>query len=313
MLGLWLGNSSWLRGEPGQTRLLAHRGVHQQFSREGLTGATCTAAVMLPSGHNHLENTLPSIEAAFAAGAEVVELDIAETSDGDFAVFHDWTLDCRTDGLGEIRDRTMDELRELDIGYGYTPDGGKSHPFRNMGRGMMPNLGQMLDRFDPGGLLVNFKTADAGEGVALADYLNKRGTRVWAVYGAAEPVGAAVAAVPGLRGFGKDSVKACLGRYLAIGWSGVLPVACKDAVIAVPVDIAPLLWGWPHLFTKRIRASGGEVILMGPYLGSSGFSTGIDDAPLVARVPAGFDGLVWTNRIELVAPLFRLQPKADGS
>ena len=308
MLGLWLGNSSWLWGVPGQTRLLAHRGVHQQFSREGLTGATCTAAVMLPSGHDLLENTLPSMAAAFAAGAEVVELDIAETRDGDFAVFHDWTLECRTEASGDVRDRTMAELRKLDVGYGYTSDGGKTHPFRGRGRGLLPDLGQVLEQVDSAGLLVNFKTADRAEGVALAAYLNRRGVRVWAVYGAAAPVDAAMAAVPGLRGFGKDSVKACLGRYLALGWSGYMPSACAETIVAVPVDFAPLLWGWPHLFTKRMRAAGSEVILMGPYLGGGGFSTGIDDADLVARVPVGFDGLIWTNRIEVVAPLLRTTP-----
>ena len=37
------------------------------------------------------------MRAAFAAGADIVELDIHPTTDGQFAVFHDWTLDCRTE------------------------------------------------------------------------------------------------------------------------------------------------------------------------------------------------------------------------
>ena len=119
--------------------------------------------------------------------------------------------------------------------------------------------------------------------------------------------------LPGLRGFSKDSVKACLGRYLAMGWSGVVPTACWGTIVAVPVDVAPVLWGWPHLFTRRMREAGSEVILMGPWLGGDGFSTGIDDADLADRVPQGFDGLIWTNRIEVIAPLLRPQPKADGS
>jgi glycerophosphoryl diester phosphodiesterase len=315
LLGLWLGNSSWLWGQAGQTRLLAHRGVHQQFSREGLTGTTCTAAVMLPSGHEFLENTLPSMEAAFAAGAAVVELDIAETRDGEFAVFHDWTLECRTEASGNVRDRTMAELRGLDIGYGYTADGGKTYPFRGMGRGLVPDLGQVLDRFGGDSLLINFKTAEAAEGTVLAAYLDQRGQTVWAVYGAAQPVDAAIAAMSGLRGFSKDSVRACLGRYLAMGWTGVVPAACRATVLAVPIDIAPFLWGWPDLFTKRMRQAGSDVILMGPYFGGNGFSSGIDDATFAARVPLGFDGVIWTDRIEAVAPILGAtpQPKADGS
>ncbi|MEZ4555866.1 MAG: glycerophosphodiester phosphodiesterase family protein [Caldilineaceae bacterium] len=56
-------------------------------------------------------------------GADVVEFDVHRTSDDQFAVFHDWTLDCRTDGTGVTRDQTLADLQTLDIGYGYTGDG----------------------------------------------------------------------------------------------------------------------------------------------------------------------------------------------
>jgi len=56
------------------------------------------------SGHAFQENTLASIEAAFALGAAVVEVDIQQTTDGRFAVFHDRTIDCRTEGSGEVTD-----------------------------------------------------------------------------------------------------------------------------------------------------------------------------------------------------------------
>lgn len=312
-LGLWLGNSSWLWGEPGETRLLAHRGVHQQFSREGLTGETCTAAVMLPSGHAFLENTLPSMQAALAAGAAVVELDIAETADGRFAVFHDWTLDCRTDGTGEIRDRTMAELKALDVGHGNTADGGQTFPFRGTGRGLMPELGEVFSELPPGQMLVNFKTADPAEGEALAAWLREREAMPWAVYGDAAPVAAAQAALPGLRGFSRQSLQDCLFPYLALGWTGHLPGACRNTVLAVPSDLAPLLWGWPHLFTARMGQAGSEVILMGPYLGGGGFSQGIDDAAALEAVPQGFDGLVWTNRIEVISPLLAARQGQNSS
>ena len=47
------------------------------------------------------------MQAGFAAGADVVELDVHPTTDGEFAVFHDWTLDCRTDGHGVTREHSM--------------------------------------------------------------------------------------------------------------------------------------------------------------------------------------------------------------
>ena len=102
---VYLNNTSLLSSRPaGEPVILAHRGLAQEYNREGLTGDTCTAERMLPPRHDYLENTLPSMEAAFAAGADVLELDVHPTTDGKFAVFHDWTLDCRTEGSGVTRE-----------------------------------------------------------------------------------------------------------------------------------------------------------------------------------------------------------------
>jgi len=109
----------------GKPVLLAHRGIAQRFDERELKNDTCTAARMLPSSHEYLENTISSMRAGFAAGADIVELDVHPTTDGEFAVFHDWTLDCRTDGQGVTREHSMAYLKKLDIGHGYTADGGK--------------------------------------------------------------------------------------------------------------------------------------------------------------------------------------------
>jgi glycerophosphoryl diester phosphodiesterase len=39
--------------------------------------------------HGFIENTIPSMQAAVAAGAQVIELDVHLTPDNVFAVFHD--------------------------------------------------------------------------------------------------------------------------------------------------------------------------------------------------------------------------------
>ena len=39
--------------------------------------------------------------------------------------------------------------------------------------------------------------------------------------------------------------------------------------------------------------------------GSGGFSEGFDDAEAVGRLPENFSGVVWTNRIDKVAPLLK--------
>lgn len=109
--------------------LVAHRGVHQTFPLTGIQWDTNTAVRIYEPEHAYLENTLPSIAAAFAAGADLVELDLQLTKDGQFAVFHDHRLDYRTNGQGRVGDYTMAELKKLDIGYGYTADGGETFPF----------------------------------------------------------------------------------------------------------------------------------------------------------------------------------------
>jgi hypothetical protein len=56
---VYIWNASWRTAMPaGETRLIAHRGVHQTYSREGLKNDTCTAERILPPTHDFLENTL---------------------------------------------------------------------------------------------------------------------------------------------------------------------------------------------------------------------------------------------------------------
>ena len=99
---VYLVNASWIAGVPkGEMSLLAHRGVHQTYHREGLTNTTCTAERIDPPAHAFIENTIPSIQAAIEAGADIIELDIKLTTDSEIVVFHDETLDCRTDGTGK--------------------------------------------------------------------------------------------------------------------------------------------------------------------------------------------------------------------
>lgn len=76
LLGLlWLNNSSLLFGpDTGATaKLLAHRGVHQIYAGDARDNDTCRARAIAPLTHDLIENTIPSMRAAFEAGAAVVE------------------------------------------------------------------------------------------------------------------------------------------------------------------------------------------------------------------------------------------------
>jgi glycerophosphoryl diester phosphodiesterase len=127
---IYLNNTNLLAGHhDGQPVLLAHRGMAQRYDERELKNDTCTAARMLPPTHEYLENTIESMRAGFAAGADIVELDVHPTTDGEFAVFHDWTLDCRTDGQGVTREHSMAYLKKLDIGHVIRPMVARPFPF----------------------------------------------------------------------------------------------------------------------------------------------------------------------------------------
>lgn len=91
------------------------------------------------------ENTLPSFERALARGAHVLESDVHVTRDGVPVLIHDPVVDRTTDGSGRVDDLSWEDLRRLDAGFRFSPDGGASHPFR--GRGItVPSLEEAFDR-----------------------------------------------------------------------------------------------------------------------------------------------------------------------
>ena len=64
------------------------------------------------------ENTLAAFRHAIAVGAEVIEIDIRGTRDGEVVIIHDKTLDRTTNGTGPVTNYTLEELKKFDAGYG---------------------------------------------------------------------------------------------------------------------------------------------------------------------------------------------------
>ncbi|MAG30946.1 MAG: hypothetical protein CL908_08660 [Deltaproteobacteria bacterium] len=62
------------------------------------------------------ENTLESCEEALARGAVELEIDVQLSKDGEVMLFHDGTLDHKTDGAGLVREATRKELEAMNIG-----------------------------------------------------------------------------------------------------------------------------------------------------------------------------------------------------
>jgi glycerophosphoryl diester phosphodiesterase len=301
---IWFNNTSLWIAPAAKSTLLAHRGLAQTYGTEGLTATTCTAARIFPPEHGFIENTQPSMRAAFAAGADIVELDIHPTTDGQFAVFHDWTLDCRTDGRGVTREHSLADLKKLDVGHGYTADGGKTWPFRGKGTGLLPSLDEVLAAFPDKRFLIHIKSNDPAEGRHLAarlQLLPPAQLQRLMVYGGALPV-AEVRAKLDIATMSGATLKRCLIRYFLLGWSGYVPADCDRSLLLVPANYAPWLWGWPNRFLDRMGQHRSAVFVIGRHEGED-FSKGIDRIEDLALLPTGYAGGIWTNRIDRIAPV----------
>ncbi|MCX6739522.1 MAG: glycerophosphodiester phosphodiesterase family protein [Candidatus Parcubacteria bacterium] len=64
------------------------------------------------------ENTIRSFQKAIDLGVDAVELDVRICKSGEVVVIHDDRVDGTTNGTGFVRDKTLEELKDLDTGKG---------------------------------------------------------------------------------------------------------------------------------------------------------------------------------------------------
>jgi glycerophosphoryl diester phosphodiesterase len=111
------------------------------------------------------ENTLPAFRQALEWWrADILEIDVQPTREGEALVIHDPTLDRTSNGSGPVSSLPLEELRALDAGYRFTPDGGESFPFRGQGVGFS-TLREVLLAFPHARVNVEIKDARAQEAV----------------------------------------------------------------------------------------------------------------------------------------------------
>lgn len=146
-------------------------------------------------------NTMFAFERAYAGGADVLELDIHTTSDGQVVVIHDSTVDRTTNATGSVYDMTLADLQKLDAGFNFIPgrnavrdQPATSYPYRGVRTGdrappaghsaddfRVPTLREVFDAFPDVPINIEIKGKSDGDAQsflrnaeALAAFLNAR-------------------------------------------------------------------------------------------------------------------------------------------
>ena len=298
---IWLNYTNIFYSKEKNYKFLAHRGLAQTFDVSLVDWNTNTAEIIYEPEHPYLENTISSMQAAFDLGADVVELDVKLTKDNKLAVFHDFTLEYRTDGTGELGDYTMAELKMLDIGYGYTADDGQTFPFRGKGVGLMPELFEVFSAFPDKELLIHVKDGNMKTYEVLwNDYLStmtKDRLAQITVYGDNEGIEFLREQSPTLRLLSIAMMKSALLKYELVGFTGYIPKGLHNMELHLPLKYAKFVWGWPNKFIKRMESVNTRVVIVA---GNGKWSAGFDTEEDLKAIPKGYAGYIWTNRIDKV-------------
>ena len=122
------------------------------------------------------ENTIIAFRKALEAGSDVLELDVHATKDGEIVVIHDETVDRTTDGTGAVKDFTLEELKRLDAGYRFTPDEGKTYPYRGQGI-TIPTLKEVFAEFPDARINIEIKQPEPPIESSLLALIDEMGMR----------------------------------------------------------------------------------------------------------------------------------------
>lgn len=248
--------------------VVAHRGVHVNWQKGTYDPASgCEALHIYQPTHEYIENTIESIATAFEMGAAIVEIDVRRSNDNHLVVYHDWRLDCRTDGTGEVSNHSLEYLKQLDIGYGYTADNGKTYPFRGKGVGKMPTFIEVMQKFPDKKFLIDHKDGSRETAELLVEIIKslpadqQKRLYYWGPPKIYEYINREIPSVTPLLG-NRTQIKECLIPYLLTAGLGGFPNACSGVGVAMPVQYVRFIPGWPYRFLRKMSEADMKFYLM---------------------------------------------------
>jgi glycerophosphoryl diester phosphodiesterase len=298
--GLSLFNASWLAGRPtGRLTLVAHRG--SGLPLQPVAAGECDARRVVPGTQSNLiENSAGAFTRAVRDGAEALMVDVRATSDGRAVIFRDARLECRTNGTGAVAERTLDYLKTLDIGYGYSADGGRTFPTRGLAIGAMPTVEDVLAFYRH--VVLIFDLPDARTADAVVAAFQRAGVQIGPRHGFSGPPEARAR----LRqltqsGFILDNAasEACLAPYRNTGWLGMVPEACNGATLILPRSGGFTLWGWPYRFMARMSGAGAHFFIAGDDSNGDHW-VGLTQAEQLGEVPHDYPGMLLVEDMDNV-------------
>ena len=191
------------------------------------------------------ENTLYSFDLALAAGADVLEMDVHPSADGEIMVIHDSTVERTSNGTGDVKSLTRAELQRLDFAWNFSLEAG-STPLRGQGIGI-PTLDEVLKRYPDSHFSVDIKEDDPEFAAEVVGLIMKRAMRDQVILGSFFPRIAKLlrAALPPVHlaadrpqavrlliaSMGGPAIKGDLpSAYMIPDRLGILPVATKGLI-----------------------------------------------------------------------------------
>lgn len=95
------------------------------------------------------ENSIQAIENAIRMGVDMVEIDIQRTSDGEFVLMHDPTLNRTSTGKGRIADLTLEQIKKFRLRSGNGIKSRRAIP--TLEEALLACRGRVLVNIDKGG------------------------------------------------------------------------------------------------------------------------------------------------------------------
>lgn len=135
------------------------------------------------------ENTLQAFEAACKYPITGIELDIQLTKEGEIVVIHDEKVDRTTDGIGYVKDYTLQEIKKLKIKMDSTAS-------NEIGYTQIPTIEEVFDALSffckQKGLLINIELKNSivryeGMEEKIVELVKKRGLKEYVIYSSFNP------------------------------------------------------------------------------------------------------------------------------